>query len=197
MSACAGITHVGHRRRPAPGCPTAAAAAERARRCCGTLQYQQKPAYTAVHNALGGTDPSTTTTTTRPPTTTSRPTDHHVPAANHHVPAADHDHAEPPTGTRRLLGQRTRLVNQWPSGFQGEVTVTNTGSTATTGWSVGLNFANGQTHHPDLERPDQPDGQPLHRHQHELQRRHQPQRVANLRLPRQLERHQRQPNSHL
>jgi mannan endo-1,4-beta-mannosidase len=35
-------------------------------------------------------------------------------------------------------------VNEWPGGFQGEVRVTNTGSTPTTGWSVVVTFADGQ-----------------------------------------------------
>jgi hypothetical protein len=35
-------------------------------------------------------------------------------------------------------------INQWPGGFQGQVTVTNTGTTATTGWTVVMTFANGQ-----------------------------------------------------
>ena len=34
--------------------------------------------------------------------------------------------------------------NPWPGGFQGQVTVTNTGATATTAWTVTLTFANGQ-----------------------------------------------------
>jgi len=38
-----------------------------------------------------------------------------------------------------------RLVGSWSGGFQGEVTVTNTGRTAMTGWSVGLAFGGGQT----------------------------------------------------
>jgi cellulose 1,4-beta-cellobiosidase len=35
-------------------------------------------------------------------------------------------------------------VNQWPGGFQGAVTVTNTGTNNTTSWTVVLTFANGQ-----------------------------------------------------
>jgi mannan endo-1,4-beta-mannosidase len=35
-------------------------------------------------------------------------------------------------------------VNEWPGGFQGQVTVTNTGSTPVTGWSVGVTFTGGQ-----------------------------------------------------
>ena len=38
-----------------------------------------------------------------------------------------------------------RQIGGWSTGFQGEVTVTNTGATATTGWTVTLTFPNGQT----------------------------------------------------
>lgn len=34
-----------------------------------------------------------------------------------------------------------RTVNQWPGGFQGEVTVTNTGTVPRTGWTTGWDFA--------------------------------------------------------
>jgi cellulase/cellobiase CelA1 len=37
-----------------------------------------------------------------------------------------------------------RIVNQWPGGFQAEVTVTN-GAAASTAWTVSWTFANGQT----------------------------------------------------
>jgi mannan endo-1,4-beta-mannosidase len=37
-----------------------------------------------------------------------------------------------------------RIVNQWPGGFQAEVTVTN-GALASAGWTVGWTYANGQT----------------------------------------------------
>lgn len=35
-------------------------------------------------------------------------------------------------------------VGSWPGAFQGQVTVTNTGTTATTGWTVTITFPNGQ-----------------------------------------------------
>ncbi|WP_051797804.1 cellulose-binding domain-containing protein [Catenuloplanes japonicus] len=38
-----------------------------------------------------------------------------------------------------------KVTGQWTGGFQGEVTVTNSGSTATTGWRVGWTFADGQS----------------------------------------------------
>jgi Cellulose binding domain/GDSL-like Lipase/Acylhydrolase family len=37
-----------------------------------------------------------------------------------------------------------RVVNAWQGAFQAEVTVTNTGRTAGTGWQVGFTFADGQ-----------------------------------------------------
>ncbi|MGW4639942.1 cellulose binding domain-containing protein [Sphaerisporangium sp. NPDC004334] len=37
------------------------------------------------------------------------------------------------------------VTNSWPGGFQGEVTVKNTGTAAITGWTVKWAFANGQT----------------------------------------------------
>ncbi len=38
-----------------------------------------------------------------------------------------------------------RVVNDWTEGFQGEITISNTGSSAISGWSLGFSFANGQT----------------------------------------------------
>jgi cellulase/cellobiase CelA1 len=36
------------------------------------------------------------------------------------------------------------VVGQWPGGFQGEVKVTNSGTSSTTGWTLTWTFANGQ-----------------------------------------------------
>ncbi|WLQ42890.1 cellulase family glycosylhydrolase [Streptomyces laculatispora] len=38
-----------------------------------------------------------------------------------------------------------RVVGEWPGGFQGEITIRNTGTTAIEGWTLGFSFANGQT----------------------------------------------------
>lgn len=38
-----------------------------------------------------------------------------------------------------------RVVNQWSGGFQGEITIRNTGTTTIDGWTLGFAFANGQT----------------------------------------------------
>jgi glucose/arabinose dehydrogenase len=73
--------------------------------------------------------PPTTTTTSRPPTTTTTTT------------------SRPPTSSSPPTGGCSATytpINEWPDGFQGDVRVTNTGTSATTGWSVVLTFANGQ-----------------------------------------------------
>ncbi|MER7787127.1 cellulase family glycosylhydrolase [Streptomyces sp. NPDC097640] len=38
-----------------------------------------------------------------------------------------------------------RVVGDWGSGFQGEISIRNTGSAAINGWTLGFSFANGQT----------------------------------------------------
>jgi len=70
--------------------------------------------------------PPTSTTTSRPPTTTttSRPPT-----------------SQPPPGA---CSASYALIGQWPDGFQGEVTVTNNGATATSGWTVVMTMGNSQ-----------------------------------------------------
>lgn len=53
----------------------------------------------------------------------------------------------PPPGSPAPAGDCTaayRIVGQWQGGFQAAVTVTNTGTSAITGWTVRFSFANGQ-----------------------------------------------------
>ncbi|CAL9597021.1 cellulase family glycosylhydrolase [Streptomyces sp. enrichment culture] len=38
-----------------------------------------------------------------------------------------------------------RVVNEWPGGFQGEITLRNTGTAALGGWTLGFTFRDGQT----------------------------------------------------
>ncbi|GHJ42005.1 cellulase family glycosylhydrolase [Streptomyces sp. TS71-3] len=38
-----------------------------------------------------------------------------------------------------------RVVNDWTAGFQGEITITNRGTGAINGWTLGFSFADGQT----------------------------------------------------
>ncbi len=51
----------------------------------------------------------------------------------------------PPTGPNGGCAATYRLVNSWPGGLQGEVTVANGGSTTLSGWTVHLTLASGQT----------------------------------------------------
>src|SRR5262249_15819858 len=37
------------------------------------------------------------------------------------------------------------ITSQWPGGFGASITITNTGTTAINGWSLGFSFPNGQT----------------------------------------------------
>src|SRR5690606_38221916 len=86
--------------------------------------------------------PTTTqppTTTTQPPTTTTQP-----PPTTAQPPTTT---AAPPTTTTVPSGGCSATytkVNEWPGGFQGEVLVANTGTTATSSWTVTLSFPNGQ-----------------------------------------------------
>ena len=86
--------------------------------------------YPALTRALGAVTPTTppttaptTSPTTTPPTTTPPTT-------------------TPPAGACTAT---YRVVSQWTGGFQGEVTVTNGSSSASTGWTATFTFANGQT----------------------------------------------------
>jgi mannan endo-1,4-beta-mannosidase len=38
-----------------------------------------------------------------------------------------------------------RVANEWPGGFQGEISIRNTGTAAITGWTLAFTFPNGQT----------------------------------------------------
>ncbi|MEU7613563.1 cellulose binding domain-containing protein [Micromonospora sp. NPDC049204] len=72
------------------------------------------------------TAPPTTTPPTTPPPTTPPPT------------------TPPPTGQPGDCAATYRLINSWPGGFQGEVTVANTAAATVNGWTVGLTLASGQ-----------------------------------------------------
>ncbi|MFD4953564.1 cellulose binding domain-containing protein [Streptomyces sp. NPDC058451] len=52
---------------------------------------------------------------------------------------------DPGGGTNGTCTAAYRNVNSWPGGFQGEVTVRNSGTSTLNGWTVGLNLASGQS----------------------------------------------------
>ncbi|MER5396921.1 cellulose binding domain-containing protein [Streptomyces sp. NPDC002599] len=51
------------------------------------------------------------------------------------------DPTPPPTGACTVT---YRITNQWQGGFQADVSLTNTGSTAWSGWNLGWSFSDGQ-----------------------------------------------------
>ncbi|MFH8754740.1 cellulase family glycosylhydrolase [Streptomyces atroolivaceus] len=53
------------------------------------------------------------------------------------------DESGPTPGVGCSVGYR--VVGEWPGGFQGEITIRNTGTTALNGWNLAFAFANGQT----------------------------------------------------
>ena len=89
----------------------------------GGFQKMATAWYPAVTRALGGGTPTTAPTTapTTPPTT---------------LPTTP-----PPSGSCTATYQ---VTGQWTGGFQGEVTVRNGSSSASTAWTATFSFANGQ-----------------------------------------------------
>lgn len=69
-----------------------------------------------------------TTTQPRPTTTEPRPTT-----------------TTPPRAPARVCAVAYRVTNQWPGGFQANVTVRNTGTSTINGWTLRWSFADGQT----------------------------------------------------
>lgn len=53
------------------------------------------------------------------------------------------DKSGPTPGVGCSVGYR--VVGEWPGGFQGEITIRNTGATTITGWNLAFAFVNGQT----------------------------------------------------
>jgi mannan endo-1,4-beta-mannosidase len=105
----------------------------------GLLQTSREATIYSGQTGTTTTRPPTTTTrppttTTRPPTTTTRP-----PTTTTRPPTTTT--TRPPVGGCSATFTKT---NEWPGGFQGDVRVTNTGTNATTSWSVTLTFPNGQ-----------------------------------------------------
>jgi len=88
------------------------------------------PALTQFLTVTSSPPPSPT------PSGTPSPTSSGTPSAS---PSAS------PSSTPGACMAAYSITNQWQGGFQGQVTVTNTGSAPTHGWTVRFTFANGQT----------------------------------------------------
>lgn len=97
--------------------------------------------YPALAQVLGGIAPPTppvTPTATRTPTPTVTPTPSVTPSRTPTSPAA----TSPPAGGRCTATYR--VVSQWSGGFQGEVSVRNDTTAATSAWTATFSFGSGQ-----------------------------------------------------
>jgi lysophospholipase L1-like esterase len=116
------------------------------------------PAVAAVLSGQGG---GSTTTTTRPTTTSTRPTTTTTrPTTTTTRPTTTTTRPTTTTTTTRSTTTTTstttggggtggctagyKVASQWGGGFQGDVTVTNSGTSASKSWTVTLTFADGQ-----------------------------------------------------
>jgi cellulase/cellobiase CelA1 len=99
--------------------------------------------YPVVAKVLGGgTPPTTAPPTSTPPSTTAPPT---TTPATTTAPTITAPTIKPPTTTPAGGCIATyKVVSQWNGGFQGEVTIRNGGTAASSGWSAGFTFGNGQ-----------------------------------------------------
>jgi glycosyl hydrolase family 59/cellulose binding protein with CBM2 domain/glycosyl hydrolase family 59 (putative galactocerebrosidase) len=82
-----------------------------------------------VYNGTPPVDPTPTPTPTVSPTVSPTPTPTVSPT---------------PTGPAAGCTATYKVTSEWSGGFQGEVTVTNTGTSASTGWRAAFAFADGQ-----------------------------------------------------
>jgi cellulase/cellobiase CelA1 len=92
----------------------------------------------------GASNPPTTSVPTTLPPTTAAPT---TGALTTRPPTGAVVTTQPPTSAPAGSGGCSATytkTGEWSGGFQGDVKVTNDGSTATTAWTVTVTFANGQ-----------------------------------------------------
>jgi poly(hydroxyalkanoate) depolymerase family esterase len=83
------------------------------------------------HPMNGASTPTPTPTRTSTPTQTATPTPTHTPTPT-----------PTPPGIRCQV--HYSVLSQWAGGFEAEVAITNTGTTAINGWTLQFSFANGQ-----------------------------------------------------
>ncbi|MFC4535598.1 PQQ-dependent sugar dehydrogenase [Sphaerisporangium dianthi] len=90
-----------------------------------------------------GTTPSPSATPTLTPTPTPTPTVTPTPTPTP-TPTVTPTPTPTPTAGRACVATY-RISNQWTGGFQGEITVRNSGTAAIASWTVAFTFPNGQT----------------------------------------------------
>ena len=145
------------RPRPHPVRPPARASPPRPRPCPGrrppttsaspattSTAPPAPPAAPSPPSAPPPPPPSPTPASPPPPPTATRSAPATPPATPPPSPPPSPSPPKPAGGTGGCSASYTQIGGNWPGGFQGEVRVTNTGTTATTGWTVVVTFANGQ-----------------------------------------------------
>jgi lysophospholipase L1-like esterase len=102
--------------------------------------------YPSLVNALGGIvdpSPSPTRSSASPSASPSRSVSPSPSRSTSPSPSRSAS-PSPSSGGAKQCTAAYKVTNQWPGGFGADVTVTNSGSTAITGWTVVLTYANGQ-----------------------------------------------------
>lgn len=108
-------------------------------------QLQAKPAYWGIvdPSRIEAT-PSPTPTPTPTPTASATPTP--IPTASRTPTPTPSEPTTTPTGNLPVTACQVSytIPGQWGGGFQGDVRITNTGSTPVDGWTLRWSFGNGQ-----------------------------------------------------
>ncbi len=101
--------------------------------------YQPKPAYTAVQQALGGSSspPPTSPPPTSPPPTSPPPTS---PPPTSPPPTSPPPTSPPPGGSCHV----SYTPNSWPGGFTANVIITNNSAATINGWTLTFTFPGDQ-----------------------------------------------------
>ncbi|GIE16262.1 beta-xylanase [Paractinoplanes ferrugineus] len=105
-----------------------------------------KAAYTSVLNALNAASTTVPGTSTPPPSTptSTPPTSPSTPPTSPSTPPTSPS-SPPVTGQPGGCSAAYRTISTWSGGFQGEVTVANTGTATISGWTVQLTLVGGQS----------------------------------------------------
>ena len=112
------------------------------------VSLQAKAAYWSVVGVASPSVSATTPPVTTPPVTTAPATTPPVTTAPATTPSVTTAPATtPPVTTSAGTGAcrvTYTILGQWPGGFQGDVKITNTGTSTVNGWTLGWSFADGQ-----------------------------------------------------
>ncbi|MCP2327675.1 photosystem II stability/assembly factor-like uncharacterized protein [Hamadaea flava] len=96
-----------------------------------------------VADRVSTTSPSVSPTSSTSPTASTSPSSSTSPSPS--ASTSPSSSASPASTAAKACSASYAISSQWPGGFGANVTVTNTGTSATTSWTVKWTFANGQT----------------------------------------------------